>query len=441
MDIIRLFCWGITVGFFFAAYNYYKLAQSPYASSQTGMIVFCLFCAVIGLYFSIRVEVAEWKHKKDVKKAERAQQMQRDKAMQKYRDGTWIFPSKQFYNDCIENGITNLDNSFSLEKAKLLAKKIMREKKFPVPDEYQHRYVNEDKLREYFQSGHNEVMHLASIEKQKQEIWNRTPHKATLDETQKELIKLACGTANLHGTEKRRFMLNSSLKKLEDEIRRQKEGQEAIRQVGYLLATSATQKKKSDWAMLGGLAQGIAGPIAGIAVAADAIHKNAEIEHWNEQNRKAVNRIALDVYSSANNLNATIDDMVNAKLLLSKEISTLSEKVVISGVKIGELWNHLKIRTDSVVKSKTNALLISTTINNTYVPKAPENVRVTVDGILTAKVYCDETLIGTATIPLPLYGVECQSSASFDSMCEYYMEGDRKYTIIYEPIALWAMEL
>ena len=440
MEIIRIFCWGFTAAFFWGAYKFYELGLSPYASSQTGGIVFCLICAIIGLVISIKFEITDWKDRSEKNKAQQKKQKQFNEAMQQYRDATWRFPTKKFYEHCTKNGLTELNNSYSLEKAKLLAITIMRSEKIPVPDEYHHLYITPEKLGEYFQMGKQETMNLVAIEKRKQEAWNRTPHKASPNESQKTLLSLAQKLRSLRGIEKRRMMLNSSLEKLDEEIRRKKEGQEALRQVGFLMASSATQQKKSDWAILGGIAEGIAGPGAGAAVAIGTMQKNADIEQWNRQNQAAINRVALDIASSANGLNATIREMETAKRLLSSELSALDQKVVLSDCKTVDLWNKLDIHTDNVVKTETNVLEIKISIKNGYTPNVPENVRITVDGVLSAKVYFKDTLVSTTIVPLPLYGVECKTTATLTSLCEDYMEPNGQYRVIYEPIALWAME-
>jgi len=441
MEYIRILCWFITAAFFWGAFKFYELSKLPYASSGTGMIIFSLLCAAVALYFSVKFELQAWKARKEAEEQETARQMRDAQAMQRYQNGTWAFPAKEFYRKCTENGITKLDHAFSLEKAKLLVVKIMQKQEYPVPAEYQHWYVSEQKLREYFQTGQLEIKQLAEAEKQKRDEWNRTPHKASPNEEQCALFALACGTKDLYGIQKRKYLLENSVRSIEEQIRRQKEAKEAMRQVGVLLSSSAAQKPKSDWAMLGGIAEGIAGPAAGIAAAADAMRKNAETEEWNRQNRQAVDRITMDIYSRANEVNATITEMETAKRLLSKELAALSEKVVLSGIDTGTLWNHLEIRTDRVVKSETNVLVLTTTLKNNYIPDVPEEVQMTVDGVLKATVYRKDTVVGTAIVPLPLYGAECQSAVSFDSLCEDYMEGNKSYHVCYEPIALWLMEL
>ena len=215
MEIIRIFCWGFTVLAFWGAYKFYELSLHPYASSQTGMIIFCLICAIIGLVISIRIEIVNWNDRKEEKQAQQKKQEQINKAMQQYKDATWRFPTRKFYEHCTQNGIKALNNSYSLEKAKLLAITIMRSEKIPVPDEYHHLYITPEKLGEYFQMGKKETMNLVASEKRKQEAWNSTPHKASPNESQKTLLSLAQKLRSLRGIEKRRMMLNSSLEKLD----------------------------------------------------------------------------------------------------------------------------------------------------------------------------------------------------------------------------------
>lgn len=50
--------------------------------------------------------------------------------------------------------------------------------------------------------------------------------------------------------------------------------------------TYALQQNEKDWAVHGGIASGIAGPIAGIATAMNVQNENAQIRAYNEQVRK-----------------------------------------------------------------------------------------------------------------------------------------------------------
>lgn len=289
MEILRFLCWGFTALMLFMAYKFYDLGLDPHASSTTGEIIFCLIGAVIGLIISIKVESVARFYRKDEKEAER----KKKSTLQQYKDDTWEFPVADFYDYCTKNGIQHLNNSFFVEKAKLLALTILKEEEIPVPEEYHRRYLDAKRLKEYFQKGKEQVEEEIAIEKHNEEIWNSTPHKATPNTAQAYQLELAQKVASQLGTDKRHLMLRYSIAKLDDEIRLKKEGQEAIRQVGFLISSSAAQQKKSDWAILGGIAEGIAGPAAGVAVAMDAIQKNAEIEKWNQQNRAAVNRVAI----------------------------------------------------------------------------------------------------------------------------------------------------
>lgn len=63
----------------------------------------------------------------------------------------------------------------------------------------------------------------------------------------------------------------------------------AMRELGSLMEKSVYQEAEHDWAILGGFAQGIAGPGAGAAAAMGAIQDNVRIRKENEE-RKAWGR-------------------------------------------------------------------------------------------------------------------------------------------------------
>lgn len=63
-------------------------------------------------------------------------------------------------------------------------------------------------------------------------------------------------------------------------------GLEAMRTLGMAIEQSVYQEKEKDWAIMGGIADGIAGPFAGAATAMDAMQDNLRIRAENEARKE-----------------------------------------------------------------------------------------------------------------------------------------------------------
>jgi len=84
-----------------------------------------------------------------------------------------------------------------------------------------------------------------------------------------------------------------------DEVDAYEKGVQAMRQLGFLMEQSVVQEKEKDWAIHGGIANGLAGPIAGVAIALNTMKdneeiraRNAENREWGAQQRRQMNELA-----------------------------------------------------------------------------------------------------------------------------------------------------
>lgn len=362
-----------------------------------------------------------------------------EKKNQFWANGEWIFPCKKFYELCEEKGVTNLESSYARQKANQIAKNILS--KHTIPAEYHSIYVSDALIEEYFAKGKKIIEDKKLKEQKKQEEYNTVPHRGTPNDNQKQSIAMAKKLVKEHGTDKRRAMLIDSRNTLNKEIKKKEEVVKAMRELGVILSTSAYQEKPKDWALLGGIASGVAGAGAGMAVALDTMAENERIEVRNAQNRAAVTKISADIYSSSFDVEVSIEDMKEAEKILDKEIKLLDEKLVLKDVSAGELKKALKVTSKSIVKTDTNILEITLTVRNSYTPDVPDSVRITTDGMLIADVYLEGVTVGKAFLPLPLYGIECKTSEKIVGYCEHYMNKGGEYSIRINDYKLWAMEL
>lgn len=111
-------------------------------------------------------------------------------------------------------------------------------------------------------------------ENEKRQAEKRKKQELLRKEVEKEEEQYAL--AHLFGLEK-----YAQLERMEDAKAR--EGIAAVKTLGAMMQESAIrgQKAEKDWAVLGGIANGIAGPIAGVATAVDTMQENAKIRAGN----------------------------------------------------------------------------------------------------------------------------------------------------------------
>lgn len=347
------------------------------------------------------------------------------------KEGKWEFPCDEFYDSCIQKGVKEVDSSFYFQKALIIARNIIASKEVPI--EYHEMYLTEKQIKLYFSIGKEN----AEI---KRNEWISTPHQAKPNETQRRNIELAQKLASAYGLQKRKTMLSDSLESVNEEIKKKQEGEDALRQLSFILASSAKEEKPKDWAILGGIANGIAGAGAGIAVALDAMEENKRIEARNQRNREAVMNLSADIYSSSFEVSTSIGQLRTARDMLSNEIKKTDEKVVLDDVKGSVLYNALELCSVEIFKTKNNILEVELTLNNSFVPDVPEGVHIVIDGVLSADIFANNIKVGSVYIPLPLYGIECGKKETVVGYCKYYMPEEQSYSFKINKYNLWAME-
>ena len=192
----------------------------------------------------------------------------------------------------------------------------------------------------------------------------------------------------------------------------------------------ASQQKEIDWATHGGIASGIAGPAAGLAVAADIQAKNAQIRAQNEANRQAFAPIVLTSYDGA----AKHDK--RAQQLL-EEIEETKTKLVSDD----DAWTclkHLSFSDTMVEVSETGTCTVTTTAKQKTPMIIFGDVKAVIDGTVIAKIYDGDALVGLAKLVLPKYGVK--DSTKLKGMCLYCGKPGKEYTVDFTSTNLWAME-
>jgi hypothetical protein len=354
---------------------------------------------------------------------------------EKFMSGEWSFPAKEFYKRCNAANITSVDTSFAEQKVAAIARQIMQENE--APTECYATYCSKEKLLQYFEKGKARAEADAARELEQQ----RKPKDGKLTESEQDLMNLAKKMKSRYGIDKRIAMLGDTIGKLNKKIHDYEEGQKALKEVAFLLESSVAQEKKKDWAFLGGLADGIAGPGAGVAVALNAMAENEEIERRNQRARQEAAKTVKSFYDSSYQLSNDIDELTNRKRLMESYEKQAQIKVVLNDYSADEIFKALSF-SSSVSKTRGgNATSLAVTVRNKFVADVPEGVVVAVDGTLDAEIYFEGTLVDTVTVCLPLFGVATGTSERIEAFSGRYVEAAGKYTVKYKPNKLWIVEV
>ncbi len=359
------------------------------------------------------------------------QKRKQDERQEKiYASGQWPFPSAEFYAKCVASNLPDLNTSFSQKKATEIAKDILRRNN--VPEKYYSLYTNSSILKEHF----NKEDKIETEKKQK-------PQKAVLSNEESQRITHYADLIYKVGKSKREAMLTQLISLYDKKIANVKNAQASMMKLGSMVAMSASQTKTSSWATVAGIANGLAGPVAGVLAGAEAILQNAEIEEKNRQNRAEVNRVASGILSNSFSLGSDIYNLEKEKEYFIEAKENLRTKVVLDGTSTEELYQSIKIES-SIRQGANGALIVSAALKTDYQPTGvPENVKICIDGTLHGQVYAGQVFVGAVTLPLPLFGVECGNNISgkTETLCPYYAINNQPYSVTWSPNRLWLMEV
>lgn len=353
------------------------------------------------------------------------------------KEGKWVFPTEKFYRNCSEKKATDLSGEYGLSKAKTIAEQLIREACPEADIAYFQSYLTKEKLQEFLDAGkpQAEVAVKRELSQKKQVRFAKAyPYEATF-------IKRAIAVSRLTGHEKRVKMLTDLLNDCDDRIRKLKDGEEAMKQLAMVYA--GAQKKESDWAILGGAANGVAGPVASAAVIWDTMKKNGAIAQYNEGMRQASADVLSGTFAVADDRYKVEKERENVK----QRLDEAKGKVSLSKPDTKEILESISVNTECghVTKNDSGVLKCSLDIKlkKPLALDVPEGLNMVVDGTIRAKVMMEDIYVGDVDFPLPIYGIPCDmtKSVTLDGMCDRSMEYDGKYILeLAEEQNLWVME-
>lgn len=296
--------------------------------------------------------------------------------MAKYRNigvGYGTTREERFYAECVLAGIEDFTIQKNIEKAKLFATKYG----FKLDKTTIEQLFEESK--EAYEGSVGRIRQL-----------KENADKAKEQKEYKELYEKLNAFSNLVGREKRTAMLESEISRLEKE-------KKAADSYKDMLARAGQQKERA-WGWYGGIADGIAGPGAGIMAALQVEANNAEIRESNRMNMMAkmpmMMSISDQIAGKTNNIEA-----------LREKINETQEKLIGEEASL-EIYKKLKISPGIVSVMNDGAHMVTTEIELPEDMHIYGDVAAVVDGTLKAHVYCGDEEISVINLVLPADGVQ-----------------------------------
>lgn len=306
----------------------------------------------------------------------------------------------QFFVECVLADCTDFSKEKNVARAKMFA------------DKYKLSYPNG--IEALYQSGLK--AHEAVSGKQVSD---------SLDEQRKaerEAYNELNRYAHLVGKEKRKAMLTDRMKALRKAAKDLDEGAD-------MLLRSVTQQEQ-NWGIWGGIADGLAGPVAGVSMAMDVQAQNAQIRAQNEANQRAAMPAVMHFSGSASKNRANAD-------AIEKEIALLQEKLISQPAR-GEVLNMLNIIDPTVEVSETGAFRVTATVEVKKPLYLYDDVPALADGTIVAKVFEEGREIGVANMVLPVNGVT--KKTGIIGMGLSGADPKKKHTVTFVERNLWLLE-
>lgn len=384
-------------------------------------------------YMSVGLEAVD---KREQEKMQALEKQEKQDAIDKtIFDGTWEFPVEKLYRECKKANVTQMDNEFSRQKVRQNAEILIKEASPNISLDKCGHYLALEQLSKFLEEGRK----CAGKADARLLAAQKTPRNASPGDGEKTFIQRADLVSGLTGNQKRVKMLSDLIQDLNGQIEAIKQGEEAMKTLGMIYMQQ--QKKEGDWAIAGGIADGLAGPVAGFMAASQVMENNREVRRHNEAMRNTSREILSGVVKTSQSRYAIESQKEQAE----ERCKEAKGKISLSTPDSAEIWNHIQVGRYQIKKAGSGVLHIALPVHieTPFALDVPANVKTVVDGTLKAEVRFEDKLVGTVNFPLPLYGIPTNMTAevTLDGMLDRSVEFDGEYTLkMSNSHNLWIME-
>ena len=201
----------------------------------------------------------------------------------------------------------------------------------------------------------------------------------------------------------------------------------------YEVASRSFSQQEHSWAIHGGAASAIAGPVAGVVVARDIQAKNEKIREHNQAVNAAVASVAV------NEVTPILEKISAAKKEIEKweTRAAEAEEKLVEELPEAQLLEMLSPTVAGMTYNEAGTLRISVEVVGAK-PVIYENVPASVDGFIRAVLKNGGEKIAEAILSLPYNGSARKQKLT--GICLDAPEEHEIESIEFEPVKLWAIE-
>ncbi len=311
---------------------------------------------------------------------------------------------RRFLEECRDNNCTDFSKEKNVVKAKLIADKYSLSYPNGIQELY-YRVERQCETADVIKAREVKEERLKKLRKEEQENYNK--------------LNLY---VHLWGRNKKIVMLSD----IADEYQKSAKALAA----GGSALIAMTQQRESNSGFWGGIADGLAGPAAGLATALDVEAKNRQIRASNQANLNAVAPLYMHSLSGS----YTYEEKAQAieRLIEQTQVKLVEERPP------ADILSSLNITNPIVEVSETGAFYVKATVEakeDFYIYEATPAVA---DGTITAHIWEGIRQIGTAQMVLPIDGTARKTDIIGMGLSGAYQA--RKYTVTFSATNLWLIE-
>lgn len=398
-------CWGIIAFLIF-------LILSIFSGGNVVFITLTILALIIPIICGFVQKAVEGPIKADRLRREEEEREKRKKAEETERIAKENTKILKYYDQCIKEGVSNLDTEKDKQKALLISKQL------GLTTEYTIAYSRGKIMR---------VQH----DKEAQEA-----HLKQLKDDEHEQYIQLTKYSSFIGRDKKIRMLNDLIAPYKIELAKL-QGQENKALDAF--STRPELKSESDPLIVGGIATGLAGSTAGVMASIGSQQKNEKIREHN----KMMTNLHTGMLESASKVAYYTSIQISS---IKNEMKLIEEKLEAAKIKLvensdeQELLDNLKFDNVTVKFSETGAFTITARASHKKNTITFENTKAFIDGTVKANLYQNGKCVGNTFLVAPINGFygELQGICLADSNTA---KKDKPYEIKFEPYHLWKMEV
>jgi len=365
-------------------------------------------CAAMG-YFFIHAAKKLKQVYEEFSEEIRKQQKKEAAAAKKYRKEHPYLEAEEFFKQVRDAGIPNLDSKANVSRLLLYAKN----NGITIPRE---EIIKQYNLGKQYVEAHEAKERTEELHEQEEELSAQYTRYADCTEQNKS-IRICQDRIN----EAKEIIWQCE--RDEDSVRN---GGEATYMLGH--------QKESSWAVHGGIASGIAGAAAGVAVAIDT-------ERRNREKRQANANLASSIASlSVMQLEKIWDRKRGAQRDLDYWTAKLAEVKIMLCEQLNqkELLEMMHPSVEEYQITETGAVKLKVKLHSTPNLIIFDEVNAVVDGSIKVLLKVNSKVVGSAICVLPFGGMD--GSATVNAICCEPEKNATTYTFDFVPNHLWAVE-